>query len=86
MFYKSTLFHYVYLYTETRNTGLLYYQNITLGSITSHTLVFNNRTMSYELRRILYDNIDYSPTTVELSSWNESFAKFTKTKSNVDSG
>ena len=56
--------------TETRKLGLLYYHAIKSGSITSHKSVFNNRTMSYELRTIVNDNIDwksanYSPTSVE---------------------
>ena len=55
-----------------------------------HTSVFNNRIMSYELRTILNDNIDwksanYSPTSVELSSLEESFAKFTKIMSKAES-
>ena len=86
----SELFKMQSLPTETRKLGLLYYHAIKSCSITSHKSVFNNRTMSYELRTIVNDNIDwksanYSPTSVELSSWMESFAKFTKTMSKAES-
>ena len=42
---------------ETRKLGLVYYHAIKSGAFTSHKMVFNNRTMCYELRKLTNEHL-----------------------------